>query len=79
LDKNKHLISYYFYNNQSNLLLKKSHEDEKMELTPWVSTELLNSNEAIQNYLEACLEDGDPILIVHAMDVIASAREKNDF
>jgi DNA-binding phage protein len=47
---------------------------KKEELTPWVSAELLNSNEAIQNYLEACLEDGDPVLISHAMDVITSAK-----
>jgi DNA-binding phage protein len=50
---------------------------KKEELTPWVSAELLNSNEAIQNYLKACLEDGDPVLISHAMDVIASAKIRN--
>ena len=44
--------------------------------TRWDSAEHLKTEEDIQLYLEACLEeaDGDPAFIVHALGVIARAR-----
>jgi probable addiction module antidote protein len=44
--------------------------------TRWDSAEHLKTEEDIQLYLEACLEeaDGDPALIIHAFGVIARAR-----
>ncbi len=44
--------------------------------TRWNSAEHLKTEEDIQLYLEACLEEGDddPSLIVHAFGVIARAR-----
>jgi probable addiction module antidote protein len=44
--------------------------------TRWDSAEHLKTEEDIQMYLEACLEeaDDDPTLIVHAFGVIARAR-----
>ncbi len=44
--------------------------------TPWDSTEHLKTEEDIQLYLEACLEEAgdDPALIVHALGVIARAK-----
>lgn len=44
--------------------------------TLWDSAEHLKTDEDIQLYLEACLEeaDEDPALIVHAFGVIARAR-----
>jgi probable addiction module antidote protein len=44
--------------------------------TPWDSAEYLKTEEDIQLYLEACFEeaDDDPALIVHALGVIARAK-----
>jgi len=44
--------------------------------TRWDSAEHLKTEEDIQLYLEACLEeaDDDPALIVHALSVIARAK-----
>ena len=44
--------------------------------TRWDSAEHLKTEEDIQLYLEACIEeaDGDPALIVHALGVIARAK-----
>jgi len=44
--------------------------------TRWDSAEHLKTEEEIQLYLEACLEeaDDDPALIVHAFGVVARAR-----
>ena len=44
--------------------------------TRWDSAELLKTEEDIQLYLEACLEeaDDDPALILHALGVIARAK-----
>jgi probable addiction module antidote protein len=44
--------------------------------TRWDSAEHLKTEEDIQFYLEACLEeaDGDPALIVYALGVIARAK-----
>lgn len=45
-----------------------------LETTPWDSSELLNSPEAISAYIEAAFEDGDPALIAHALGVVARAK-----
>jgi probable addiction module antidote protein len=47
-----------------------------MSTTRWDSAEHLKTEEDIQLYLEACLEDADddPALIVHALSVIARAK-----
>ena len=44
--------------------------------TRWDSAKYLKTDEDIQLYLEACLEEAgdDPALIVHALGVIARAR-----
>ena len=43
---------------------------------PWDSAEHLKTEEDMQLYLEACLEEAgdDPALIVHALGVIARAK-----
>ena len=41
---------------------------------PWDSAEHLKTDEDMTHYLEACLEEGDPALIAHALGVIAKAR-----
>jgi len=47
-----------------------------IQTIPWDSAEHLHSEEDIQLYLEACLEEGgdDPAFIIHALNVIARAR-----
>ncbi len=47
-----------------------------IKTTRWDSAEHLKTEEDIQLYLEACLEqaDNDPALIIHAFGVIARAR-----
>ena len=45
-----------------------------IKLRPWDSAEHLKTEEEMVLYLEACLEDGDAALIVHALGVIAKAR-----
>lgn len=46
----------------------------KIKLRPWDSAEHLKTDEDMAFYLEACLEEGDPALIAHALGVIARAR-----
>ena len=47
--------------------------------THWDSAEHLKTEEDIQLYLEACLEEGgdDPAFIVHALGVVARARNSS--
>ena len=47
-----------------------------LETTRWDSAEHLKTEEDIQLYLEACLEEAgdDPEAIIHAFSVIARAR-----
>lgn len=47
-----------------------------LSTTRWDSAEYLKSDEDIRLYLEACLEEAgdDPAFIVHALGVIARAR-----
>jgi probable addiction module antidote protein len=46
------------------------------KLTRWDSAQYLDSEEAIQAYLDACVDEsnGDPAFIVYALGVIARAR-----
>jgi probable addiction module antidote protein len=50
-----------------------------LNTTRWDSAEHLKTEEDIQAYLDACVEesDGDPALIIHAFAVIARARTVN--
>lgn len=50
-----------------------------IKTTRWDSAEFLESDEDIQLYLEACIEEAgdDPAFIVHALSVIARARNMN--
>jgi len=47
-----------------------------IKLTRWDSAQHLDNDEAIQAYLDACVEesDGDATFIVYALGVIARAR-----
>lgn len=47
--------------------------------TRWDSAEYLKTEEDIQLYLEACLEEAgyDPVFIAHALDVIDRAKNMN--
>ncbi len=47
-----------------------------VKTTRWDSAEALKTDEDIQLYLDACLEDAgdDPAFIVHALGVIARAK-----
>lgn len=47
-----------------------------MKTTRWDSAEYLKTDEDIQLYLEACIEEAgdDPAFIVHALGVIARAK-----
>ena len=47
---------------------------KEFQTSPWDSSELLHSPEAISAYLEAAFEDGNPALITHALGVIARAK-----
>lgn len=46
----------------------------KIKLRPWNSAEHLKTDEDMALYQEACMEQGDPALIAHALDVIDRAR-----
>lgn len=50
-----------------------------LETTLWDSTEYLKTEEDIQLYLEAALEeaDDDPALLIHALSIIARAKDAN--
>lgn len=47
---------------------------DKVRLRPWDSAAQLTSSEEAAHYLDACLEEGDPILVNHALGVIARAH-----
>jgi len=46
----------------------------KLKTTPYDSAEYLKNKKDVAAYLDATLEDGDPALIRHALNVIARAR-----
>ena len=47
-----------------------------IKTTRWDSADYLKTDEDIQNYMEACLEEAgdDPAFIVHALGVVARAK-----
>lgn len=45
-----------------------------IKLKPWDSSEHLKTEEDINLYLQACLEEGDQALLTHALGVIARAK-----
>lgn len=45
-----------------------------VETSLWDPTEILSSDEAIEAYLEAAFEDGDPKLVAMALGNIAKAK-----
>jgi probable addiction module antidote protein len=46
----------------------------KLRTLPWDPAARLKTNEDIANYLEAVLEDGDPVLIAAALNDITRAK-----
>ena len=48
------------------------------ETTRYDSADWLDSQDAVTAYIEAVLEDGDPAVIRHAIDVVARARGLSD-
>lgn len=46
----------------------------KLKITPYDSAEYLKNKKDVAAYLDAALEDGDPALIRHALNVIARTR-----
>jgi probable addiction module antidote protein len=45
-----------------------------LKTIPWDSAALLETEEDMALYLDACLEEGDPALITYALGVIARAK-----
>ena len=47
-----------------------------IKTTRWESADYLETDEDIQNYIEACIEEAgdDPAFIVHALGVVARAK-----
>lgn len=45
-----------------------------IKLRPWDSAEHLKTDEDMALYLDACMEEGDPASITHALGVIVRAR-----
>jgi len=52
----------------------------KIKTTPWDSAEHLKTEEDIQLYLEACLDEAgdDPGFIVHALGVVARTKNMSE-
>ena len=46
----------------------------KTKTLPWDMAEHLKTDEDMAAYLEAALEDGDPVLITHVLGTIARAK-----
>jgi probable addiction module antidote protein len=53
---------------------KKPKRRAKLRTLPWDPAAHLKTDEDIANYLEAVLEDGDPLLIAAALSDIARAK-----
>jgi len=53
---------------------KKPKRRAKLRTLPWDPAAHLKNDEDIANYLEAVLEEGDPILIAAALEDIARAK-----
>ena len=50
-----------------------------IETVPWDSATKLRSAEEIAAYIDAVLEDGDPVLLSHALGIVARAKGMADF
>lgn len=46
----------------------------KLKTRPYDSADYLKTEKNVADYLEAVFEDGDPVLIVHALGVVARAK-----
>ena len=46
----------------------------KLNLSRWDSAEYLKSEEDIAGYLQAVADENDPVLLIHALGVVARAR-----
>lgn len=46
----------------------------KITTTRWDSAKYLKTDEDMAGYLEACLQENDPVLVAHALGVIARAK-----
>lgn len=49
-----------------------------MDLTPFDAADYLNTPEAIEEFLNAAFEEGDPALVAHALGVVARAKGITD-
>lgn len=49
-----------------------------MKTMPYDSAAVLDSEEAIEEYVAAAFEDGDPQLIAHALGTVARARNMSN-
>ena len=47
---------------------------EKLGIQPFDSADYLQTQENMEQYFEACLQEGDPALVQHALGAIARAR-----
>jgi probable addiction module antidote protein len=47
-----------------------------LKTTPYDSADYLNTEEEIANYLNVCLEDGNPVLITKAIGTVARASDR---
>jgi probable addiction module antidote protein len=57
--------------------MKKSSRNsvrESLGIKPFDAAEYLQTQEDMEQYFEACLQEGDPALVQHALGVIARAR-----
>jgi DNA-binding phage protein len=43
---------------------------DKIETLPWRGEDYLETEEDIAAYLDAAFEDGDPMLIAYALDIV---------
>jgi probable addiction module antidote protein len=47
---------------------------KKLKTTKWDSADHLRSDEEIAHYLDAAMEDGDPVVVAHALGAVARAK-----
>ena len=51
---------------------------KKIEVAAWDSAEVLNTAEAIEEYLAAAFETEDPVFIANALGIVARARKMSE-
>ena len=47
---------------------------KQIETVPYDTADYLNTPEEVRAYLEACLEDNDPQLFIHALGVVSRSK-----